>query len=395
MFKYRFEGTAIPKTIISGLGSRSEISTEVGRLGLHRIVLICSGSLKANTPFIAEIAAALSDRLVDVIDRIEANTPVVAVNRVVERVRPLRPDGVVSVGGGAVHDLAKAVAVMIPSGRSITDFVSRFEPPATFHAADVDVDPLPVLTLPTTFSAADVVGGGAVTDTVRGEKLIFVHPKLTPSCVFLDGELVASTPRRILAASGMNAVHHCLEAYYSRGAQPVTDALALGALRGLLDRLPSLAPDHASPEPECYQMALEYASMSGLTYANSWLGIGHSVCHSLGGRYGLSHGQANSVMVLHSLKFNFEAALPRIADAARRCGISASGDDRKAAAALVDAVDLLSARLGTPRSLSAIGLPAGQFDQIADDVLADPQTYWNPRRADKAEIIAWLESAWS
>lgn len=395
MFRHRFEGTAIPKTIISGLGSRSEIATEIRRLGLRRVVLVCSGSLKANTPFIAGITAALSDCLVDVIDRIEPNTPVAAVNRVVERVGPLRPDAVISVGGGAVHDMAKAVAVMVPSGRSITDFVSRFEPPATFHAPEVDVDPLPVLTLPTTFSAADVVGGGAVTDTDRGEKLIFVHPKLTPTCVFLDGEIVASTPRGILAASGMNAVHHCLEAYYSRGAQPITDALAMGALRGLLDHLPSLAPDRAPPELERYQLAIEYSSMSGLTYANSWLGIGHSVCHSLGGRYGLSHGRANSVMVLHSLKFNFEAAMPRIADAARRCGMSSSEDDRKAAVALVDAVDALSERLGTPRSLSAIGLPVGQFDRIADDVMADPQTYWNPRRADKAEIIAWLESAWS
>jgi alcohol dehydrogenase class IV len=394
MFKYRFEGTAIPNTIISGPGSRSEVATEAERLGLRRIVLICSGSLRANTPFIAEIEAALDGRLVDVIAGIEPNSPVAAVNRVVDRVRPLRPDGVVSIGGGAVHDLAKAVAVMIPSGRSITDFVSRFEPPATFHAPDVDVDPLPVLTLPTTFSAADVVGGGAVTDTEKAEKLIFVHPRLTPSRVFLDGELVASTPRGVLAASGMNAVHHCLEAYYSRGAQPITDALALGALRGLLDTLPSLAPDVASPEPARFQMALEYASMSGLTYANSWLGIGHSVCHSLGGRYGLSHGQANSVMVLHSLKFNFEAAQPRIAEAARRCGLSASADDRTAATALLDAVESLAARLGAPRSLSAIGLPAGQFDRIADDVLADPQTYWNPRRADKAEIVAWLESAW-
>jgi alcohol dehydrogenase class IV len=395
MAKHRFEGTAIPKTIISGLGSRAEIATEVRRLGLRRIVLVCSGELKASTSFAAEIESALSAWLVDVIDRVEPNTPVAAVKQVVERVGPLRPDGVISVGGGAVHDMAKAVAVMVPSGRSITDFVSRFEPPATFHAAEVDIDPLPVLTLPTTFSAADVVGGGAVTDVVRGEKLIFVHPKLTPTCVFLDGEMVASTPRDILAASGMNAVHHCLEAFYSRGAQPLTDAFALGALRGLLEHLPSLAPGQANPGLDRFQSAIEYASMSGLTYANSWLGIGHSVCHSLGGRYGLSHGRANAVMVLHSLKFNLEAAMPRIAEAARHCGISPSVDDPEAAAALVSTVNHLSETLGTPRTLSAIGLPAGQFDQIADDVLADPQTYWNPRRADKATIVSWLESAWS
>src|SRR5439155_3909949 len=118
--------------------------------------------------------------------------------------RDRAPDAVLSVGGGAAHDTAKAIAVMVPSGRSITDFVSRFEPPSTFRAAEVDAEPLKVLTMPSTFSAADVVAGGAVTDTERGEKLIFVHPRLTPTRVFLDGEIVATTPRLVLAASGMN-----------------------------------------------------------------------------------------------------------------------------------------------------------------------------------------------
>jgi alcohol dehydrogenase class IV len=249
------------------------------------------------------------------------------------------------------------------------------------------------MTVPSTFSAADVVGGGAVTDTDRGEKLIFVHPKLTPVAVFLDGEVVASTPRTVLAASGMNAVHHCIEAFYSKGAQPITDAFAVAALRGLFDTLPMLAPSRAAPAIGSYQAALEAASMSGLTYANSWLGIGHSVCHSLGGRYGISHGRANAVMVLHSLRFNFDAARPRLAALARAIGLTGAGDDA-AARSLLEAIEGLAATLGTPTTLSEIGLPQGQFAQIAKDVLGDPQTYWNPRAATAAEIELWLETAW-
>lgn len=390
----RFDGTAIPKAIITGPGCRSEIVAELDRIGASRVVVVCSRSLKAKTPFADELAAALGDRLAALFDNVEPNTPVASVHRAVESLAPKAPDAVISIGGGAVHDFAKAIAVMVPSGRSIVDFVSRFEPPDTFHSVDVDVDPLPVITVPSTLSAADVVGGGAVTDTENGAKLIFVHPRLTPAAVFLDGEIVATAPRSVLRASGMNAVHHCIEAFYSKGAQPITDAFAVVALRGLLRTLPQLAPSNAAPEIAAFQSLIESASMSGLTYANSWLGIGHSVCHSLGGRYGLSHGEANAVMVLQSLRFNLDAAQGRLAELARASDITESRDDTTAAHALVDRVSELADLLGTPRTLSAIGLPEGQFEQIAKDVLADPQTYWNPRKATSDDIVAWLKEAW-
>ena len=393
MTLHRFNGMAIPQTIISGPGCRSQIPAELERIGAHRVVVICGASLRAKTPFIEELSAALGPRLVDLFDRLEPNAPVASIQRIVDQIAPLSPDAVVSIGGGVAHDVAKAIAVMVPSGRSVVDFVSRFEPPSTFYGVDMDVEPLPVLTVPSTFSAADVVGGGAVADTERGEKLIFVHPRLTPVAVFLDGEVIATTPRAILAASGMNAVHHCLEAFYSKGAQPITDAFATAALRSLLDVLPAFAPANPEPAIEVCQAAIDAASMSGLTYANSWLGIGHSVCHSLGGRYGLSHGAANSVMVLQSLRFNFDAAHDRLARIARATGI-AGDDDAHPARLLVARIEELADRLGTPRSLSAIGLPEGQFTQIAQDVLGDPQTYWNPRPATQSEIVVWLKSAW-
>lgn len=390
----RFDGTAIPRAIVAGPGSRNEIGNELDRLGAETVVVACSRSLKAHTSFVDDLVASLGTRVVTLFEGVEPNTPVASVHRAVDTLDGKAPDAVVAIGGGAVHDFAKAIAVMVPSGRSIVDFVSRFEPPVTFHSVDVDVEPLPVVTVPSTFSAADVVGGGAVTDTQRGAKLIFVHPRLTPRAVILDGEIVASTPRKVLAASGMNAVHHCIEAFYSKGAQTFTDAFAAAALRGLLTALPQIAPAKAAPDIAAFQSAIEAASMSGLTYANSWLGIGHSVCHSLGGRYGLSHGEANAVMVLHSLRFNFEAARGRLAELARAAGVSADSDDAAAAGALVRRIEALADLLGTPKTLSQVGLPEGQFEQIAHDVLADPQTYWNPREATRSNIVAWLETAW-
>jgi alcohol dehydrogenase class IV len=99
-------------------------------------------------------------------------------------------------------------------------------------------------------------------------------------------------------------------------------------------------------------------------------------------------------MVRQSLRFNFDAAKARLADAARGAGVSAASDDGQAAQALVDRVDQIAAILGTPKSLKEIGLPEGQFEQIASDVMSDPQTYWNPRQATAAEVVAWLKTAW-
>ena len=395
MNSMRFNGGAIPSTIISGLGCRNQVLQELEKLGLKRLLIICSPTLRRKTSFITELERDLGDRLIGVYDGVKPSAPILAVRHASEFARNLSPDAILSVGGGAVHDTAKGVAVMCPSGRNITDFVSRFEPPNTFHSVDIDIDPLPVLTMPSTFSAADVVGGGAVTDEENGEKLIFLHPKLTPACVFLDGEIVASTPRKVLTESGMNAVHHCLEALYSKGHQPITDALALEALRRLVDTLPRLAPKVTDPDPSDFQKALEATAMSGLTYANSWLGIGHSVCHSLGGRYGLSHGAANSVMIRHSIRFNLEHAANRLELAAQALGASFPPAQKALAAHyMVSVVDWLTEVLETPRTLREIGLPEGQFERIAKDVMSDPQTYWNPRPAREDEIVDMLHSAW-
>ncbi|MFU0506213.1 dehydroquinate synthase/iron-containing alcohol dehydrogenase family protein [Pseudaminobacter sp. NGMCC 1.201702] len=98
-------------------------------------------------------------------------------------------------------------------------------------------------------------------------------------------------------------------------------------------------------------------------------------------------------MVLQSLRFNFEAAHGRLVEMAQATGIAADGDEHPARL-LIARIEQLADSLGTPKTLSAIGLPEGQFEQIAQDVLGDPQTYWNPRPARKNEIVAWLKSAW-
>jgi alcohol dehydrogenase class IV len=390
----KFSSRVLPELVISGLGCRSLIKEEAETLGLDRILIVSSPSLRRTTGLVDDLARSLGSRLVGISDDVQSNNPDAALKASVERVRSLRVDGLVSIGGGAVHDAAKAFALMLPSGRAILEFVARFEPPDRMHVPEFDVDALPVLTVPSTFSAAEVFGGGAVTDIARCEKRLFFHPMLTPRRVFLDGEVVASTPVRILVQSGMNAVHHCLEALYAKGRQPITDAFALAALGELFAVLPLLV----SPErgaPLTFQRAIEASALSGLTYGSSGLGIGHAVCHSLCGRYGLSHAAANAVIVRHSVRYNRDYAIPALARAGRFCsGAGSSALDTEAVDALITTLDRLCEHLNVPVRLKDLGLPEGEFEVISRDVMADPVTYTNPRPVAPADVVALLKSAW-
>ena len=117
----RFDGTAIPRAIVSGIGCRARIATEADSLGAKRIAVVCSRSVKIKTPFVEEICRSLDRRIVTVFDEVQPNSPIVAIRAAVDAIAAKKPDTVLSIGGGAVHDMAKAIAVMLPSGRSIVD----------------------------------------------------------------------------------------------------------------------------------------------------------------------------------------------------------------------------------------------------------------------------------
>ncbi len=363
------DGNRLPAGLFCGPGCRHRLGEALAALSVRRLYVIASASLLRGGELRNELMAAAGDRLAAVVQtagRCGAAEIVVAA----EHAAALSADCVLSVGGGVAHDMAKAVALCVPSGRPVAAFL--------VGAAPVAVMPLPVIAIPTTFSAAEMVAGGAVV-LASGAKGIFGHPRVQPRQVFLDGELAAGAPRPVLAASGLNAVHHCLEALAARGRQAMSDAWALFALQRLFRLLPALAPAAPPVTVETYQELLEAAALSGLAYGISGLGVGHAICHSLAGRWDISHGNANAVILPHSVAFNLPYAPDQLALA---------GPDLTARLAG------LCETLQTPRTLRALGLPEGNFDVIATDVLADPITAGNPRVVSREDVKAILAASW-
>jgi alcohol dehydrogenase class IV len=373
----RFDGDHLPKRIWTGPGCRARLGEALDRLAVGRVLAVANGSLLRETRLLDDVQMAAGDRIVGLVATGAHGATEAAMLDAAGQAVAADAQAVLSIGGGAAHDIAKAVALMARSGTDIAPFLAGSTTMLPLF------EPLPLLAMPSTFSAAETVPGGAVI-LATGGKTIFGHPAMQPQYVFLDGEIVATTPRATLAASGLNAVHHCTEALYSIGRHPMSDAWATFALARLMRLLPRLAPGPGFASPHDCQMLVEASAMSGLAYGVSGLGVGHAICHSLAGRFAMSHGAANAVIVPHSAAFNKASAPEAFAhmEAAIRCND------------LVAAISALGQAMGTPCTLRGIGLSRDSFDQIAADVLADPVTATNPRPVDRAAVHEILTAAW-
>jgi len=378
----------MPDVVLRGPGCRTRLADLVDELGLQRVVLVTGARMQA-AGVALDIEGTLGRRHVGTTAATAAHAPVSAISAMATRVRGWRPDGIVSVGGGSVHDTAKALAILMAYEAAADSQALEILSGSTHAARQGGDAPLPVISLPTTFSAAEVVPGGATTDA-SGHKLLFGHSSLRIAAVFLDAELVASTPRAILVSSAMNAVHHCLESAYSLGRQPITMALAAHAF-GCLTRALARFGDGVPPI-DVLQEALDGSSLSGLAYVNSQLGIGHAVCHGLGGRFGIAHGTANAVMLHHSLQFNRLFAAEAAQILAQTAGLGSAGADP--VDDIAQHLERLARTLGLPTRLRELSLPREALALLAQDAIADPQARWNPRPVIEHELLQWLQTAW-
>ena len=197
--------------VISGQGSLAQLSAEVERLGGGRALVVISPSV-AKTFLLARVKDSLGAKCAAIFDAVKPHSPTDSIAKAVQTARGAKIDVLVSVGGGSAIDTAKGVAALLAEGGSLPDFAVRFKPP---NQKDVPVMPapkLPHIAIPTTFSGGEYSYSAGITE--GGKKHIIADPKLAPRTVLLDPEAAATAPGRLLAASGMNALAHCVEAVY-------------------------------------------------------------------------------------------------------------------------------------------------------------------------------------
>lgn len=365
--------------MVCGPGSLATLEAELAQLGLCRPLLV-SGPHVAGAGLTSRILHRLTRPVAGVFSGSQPNTPAAVVRELTELARDTLADVLISIGGGSAHDAAKAAAILLGEGGELRDHASAFHPPDTLDTPALRSPRLPIVTVSTTFSGAEMTGSAGFTED--GVKFVLVDPRIAPRLVILDAELAASTPARVLAGSGFNALDHCVEAVLSRGHQPIADALALAGIAILYRRLESAVRGDLSAITDC-QLG---TYMSAVSYQNTGLGINHAVCHVLGAA-GIGHGDAHAILLPHGIRFNESAAADRINLLSDTLSVQHRG--------LAQSLAELAAHLGLPSQLRQLRIAREDLVGLAERVMMDRHLRTNPRRVESAsEVAELLDAAW-
>jgi alcohol dehydrogenase class IV len=266
----------------------------------------------------------------------------------------------------------------------------RFTPPNKKEVPPMPALKIPHIAIPTTLSGGEYSYSAGITE--GGKKYIVADPKLAPRTVLLDPEAAATAPGRLLAASGMNALAHCVEAVYSTETQPLTEAYCLAGV-GLIARyLPQAVADSNDLEALSYVQVA--ACLSGMGVYSAWTGIHHAIVHVVGGRYKAPHAEIHALMLPYAMRWNLDATIYAHARIAREMGITAP-TEAEAAAAAPEYVYGMNRRMGLPLKLRDVGVPRDGLEQLSVDALDDYSIHTNPKPVrDAAQILEVLELAW-
>ncbi|MEX1300184.1 MAG: iron-containing alcohol dehydrogenase [Desulfotignum sp.] len=317
-----------------------------------------------------------------VFDGIQANPKSDTVNKIAAELRRQKPDLVIGLGGGSPMDAGKALALLATNPGDIQDFEGREKYTA---------DPLPFVAIPTTCgTGSEVTWVSVITDVDRRFKMSIKGPKLYPAVSIVDPDLIATLPQPMIAATGLDALTHAVEAYLSKPATLITDTHAVKAV-GLI--LGSIEKAFADIKGNVRQREdLMYGSMvAGLAFGNADVTAVHCISESIGALYDIPHGVANAMFLPHVLDYNLPACTRKMAALARTTGIDAPSDDQ-AARAFIRKIRDLSRGLAIP-AFRDLNIGSDQFSLIADMSFKNNSNASNPRDLGPADYLNILEAA--
>lgn len=342
-----FTYESLTQRVVFGNGAaRTQLAAEIARLDAARVMVV---STRDNR----ELMEPLADRVAGVFSAVRAHVPVEVATEAETFARDCRADVVLCIGGGSTTGVAKAIARRTG---------------------------LPIIAVPTTYAGSEATPTWGLTED--GRKTTGVDPAVLPRTVIYDPKLTVSLPVEMSAASGMNAMAHCVEAFWAPGRNPISSLAAEEGIRALTTGLPAVVRDGRDLDARADLLYAAYLAGSAFAVAGS--GLHHKICHVLGGAYDLPHAETHAVLLPHVLAF----IAPGAPDAVRRIGRAMGADDP--VAALRD----LAAGLGIPPGLRDLGLRADQLDEAARLASRAAPTD-NPVPVDRATIRTLLRAAWS
>ena len=359
-----------------GPGRIAELPAVCKELGIRHPLLVTDPGLR-KLPIVDNVLASLRNAgLGDVVfSDIQANPIGKNVVDGVVFYRKSGCDGVIAFGGGSALDVGKTIALMVGQKRPLWDFEDRDDWYTRVDTANI----APTIAVPTTAGTGSEVGRASVIlDEQTHVKKIIFHPKMQPAVVISDPELSVGLPARVTAATGMDALAHCLEAYCAPGFHPMADGIALEGMRLVREWLPIAVKDGRNVVARAHMLA---AASMGATAFQKGLGAIHSLSHPVGAIYNAHHGETNGVVMPYVLVFNRPAIEEKLTRLARYLGLPDPGFQ-----AVLDWVIALRKEIGIPNTLADLGVKESDLDTLTPMAVDDPSTGGNPRPAGHAEM---------
>lgn len=356
------------------------LAAECARIGIDRPMIVTDAGVRA-AGVLQKALDALGDMPVTVFDGTPSNPTEASVRAAVEAYRVGRCDGLIAVGGGSAIDCAKGVAI-----------AATHEGPLKIYATIEGGSPkiteavVPLIAVPTTSGTGSEVARGAIIIVDDHRKLGFHSWFLMPKAAICDPELTLGLPPKLTAATGMDAIAHCMETFMSGAFNPPADGIALDGLERAWGSIERATRDGSDRDARRDLMS---ASMQGAMAFQKGLGCVHSLSHSLGGvDPRLHHGTLNALFLPAVIRFNAGAESvqkeQRLQRMARAMHLDSAGD-------VGEAIRDMAARLGLPGGLAEVGVTPAVFEQVIDGAMADHCHKTNPRlatRDDYREMLA-------
>lgn len=374
-----------PTRIIFGEKAADGVGMEVDALGGTRALIVTDEGLVA-TGLVARIEKALGRRFAGVFSECPQDSAVHIVNKGAELAREQGVDILVSVGGGSCIDTAKGMAILLKEGGQLSDYKG-------FQMLTRPIAPHIVIPT-TTGTGSEATYAMVVKDWDKNVKLIFADDHIFPDIAILDPTMVAGLPPALTASTGMDAMTHAVEAIHAMQREPISDALALHAIRLIVENLPRCVEKGDDLVARGQQLIA--ATMAGIAFSQAQVGVVHAMAHCVGARFKVPHGVANAILLPYGMEYNLDECPDRYAMVAQAMGIDTRGmSDEEAGRAAINAILDLTKRLGLPQRLRQVGVSEEGLAMVAEDALYDGSIVYNPKSIFEAEeVLKILKKAW-